>query len=184
MTCSEVPLTVPVMRAAFLSHSMAHHPLLVRLLFEKKTAITLEKSMQSSDPLTHHLHTLLTLIVTKTTRHSLAQPSLFVQRKNERSVLDANIAMNAHNDGNSVRSIGETIVGETIPRKAIGFVPRATMSTLPGEQNATVVVSQRKAMSKNTKHRSGMTIVPTIVESVHVKKIMDETTGNALPVTT
>lgn len=177
-------MTVPVMRVAFLSHSMAHHPPLVRLLFEKKTATTLEKLMQSSDQLTHHLHTLLTLIVTKTMRHSLAQPSSFVLRKSERSVLDANIAMNAHNDGNSVRSIGETIVEETIPRRAIGFVLRATMSTLPGGRNAIAVASQRKAMSKNTKHRSEMTIVPTTVESAHVKKIMDETTGNALPVTT
>ena len=92
--------------------------------------------------------------------------------------------MNAHNDENSVRSNGETIVGETIPRRAIGFVLRATMSTLPGGRNATAVASQRKAMSKNTKHRSEMTIVPTTVESAHVKKIMDETTGNVLPVTT
>ena len=92
--------------------------------------------------------------------------------------------MNARNEGNNVHSIEETIAEETIPKKAIGFVLRATMSTLPGERNATAVGSQKQAMSKNTKHRSGMTIVPTVVESVHVKKIMDETTGNARPVAT
>ena len=92
--------------------------------------------------------------------------------------------MNVRNEGDSARSIEETIVEETIPRKAIGFVLRATMSTLLGEQNATAVVSQRKAMSKNTNHRPGMTIVPTIVESAHAKKIMDETTGNARPAAT
>ena len=172
------------MRVAYLSHSTAHHPLLVRLLSEKKMVITLEKLMQSSGQLMRLLHMLPTLTVTKTIRHSLAQPSSYVRRKNERSVPSANIVTNVLNDGNSVRSIEETIVEGTIPKKAIGFVLRATMSTLPGEQNATAVVSQRTAMSKNTKHRSGMIIVPTIVESVHVKKIMDETTGNARPAAT
>ena len=172
------------MRVAYLSHSTAHHPLLVQLLSEKKMDITLEKLMQSLDQLMRLLHMLHTLTVTKTMRHSLAQPSSYVQRKNERSVPSANIAMNVRNEGDSARSIEETIVEETIPRKAIGFVLRATMSTLPGGRNATAVVSQRKAMSKNTNHRSGMTTVPTIVESVHVKKIMDETTGNARPAAT
>jgi len=88
------------------------------------------------------------------------------------------------NNVTNVRLSAETIEEEMILRKAIGFVPLAKTSTSLGEQNATAVERVKMAMLRDTSHRSEITIVRTIVETVQGKKTMVVTIGSALPVTT
>ena len=118
--------------------------------------------------------------------HSSVQPSLFVQRRNEKNVLDVKRGHVEKNVLDVIRAHTiAAIIEEAITlRRKIGSVRPAKTSTFLGELNATVVEKPSRGTSRPTNPLDEITIVQISDVKDLVKKIMVETIGNVLLATT
>ena len=118
--------------------------------------------------------------------HSSVQPSLFVQRRNEKNVLDVKKAHVVKNVLDVIRAhtIAAIIEEAVTLRRKIGSVRPAETSTFLGELNATVVEKPSMGTSRPTNPLDEITIVQISDVKDLVKKIMVETIGNVLLATT
>ena len=118
--------------------------------------------------------------------HSSVQPSLFVQRRNEKNVLGMKKDHVMKNVLDVIRAhtIAAIIEEAVTLRRKIGSVRPAKTSTFLGELNATVVEKPSMGTSRPTNPLDEITIVQISDVKDLVKKIMVETIGNVLLATT